>query len=36
MSFGTRELLKIFAPSFPQLIVPDWFPWGAVIAWERP
>ena len=32
MSFGTRELLQIFAPGFPQMIVPDWFPWAILIA----
>jgi putative ABC transport system permease protein len=32
MAYGTRELLRIFAPAFPQLIVPDWYPWGALIA----
>jgi putative ABC transport system permease protein len=32
MAYGTRELLKIFAPAFPQMIVPDWYPWGALIA----
>jgi putative ABC transport system permease protein len=32
MSFGTRELLRIFAPSFPQMIAPDWFPYAALIA----
>ena len=32
MSFGTRELLRVFAPGFPQMIAPDWFPYAALIA----
>ena len=26
MTYGTRSLLGIFGPSFPQEIVPDWYP----------
>ena len=32
MSFGTRELLAVFAPTFSQQIVPDWFPIATLIA----
>jgi putative ABC transport system permease protein len=32
MTYGTRELMRIFAPTFPQLIVPDWYPVAALIA----
>ena len=32
MAYGTRELLKIFAPTFPQMIVPDWYPYAAMIV----
>jgi putative ABC transport system permease protein len=26
MTYGTRSLLGVFAASFPQEIVPDWYP----------
>jgi putative ABC transport system permease protein len=32
MSYGTRWLLKVFAPAMPQVIVPDWYPVAAAIA----
>jgi putative ABC transport system permease protein len=32
MTYGTRELMALFAPNFPQAIVPDWYPWAALIA----
>ena len=32
MTYGTRELMEVFAPNFPQAIVPDWYPWAALIA----
>ena len=28
MTYGTRSLMAIFAPSMPQEIVPDWYPAG--------
>lgn len=32
MAYGTRALLAAFAKSFPQEIVPEWYPWVALIA----
>jgi putative ABC transport system permease protein len=32
MTYGTRELMAALAPNFPQAIVPDWYPWAALIA----
>ena len=32
MTYGTRMLMGIFGPSFPQEIVPDWYPWVTGIA----
>jgi putative ABC transport system permease protein len=32
MAYGTRALLAALAPSFPQEIVPDWYPKVALIA----
>lgn len=32
MAYGTRALLAAYAPSFPQTIVPDWYPWVALIS----
>jgi len=32
MTYGTRSLLGIFGPSFPQEIVPDWYPLVTGIA----
>ncbi len=32
MTYGTRALMGAFAPNFPQAIVPDWYPWAALIA----
>lgn len=32
MTYGTRALMAAFAPNFPQAIVPDWYPWAALIA----
>lgn len=32
MTYGTRELMRIFVPNMPQVIVPDWYPYGALIA----
>lgn len=32
LAYGTRTLLAIYAPNMPQEIVPDWYPWVAVIA----
>ena len=32
MTYGTRELMRIFVPTMPQMIVPDWYGWAAIIA----
>jgi putative ABC transport system permease protein len=33
LSFGTRALMNTLMPaSLPQAIVPDWWPWAALIA----
>jgi len=32
MAYGTRALLGAYAPNFPQMIVPEWYPWVTVIA----
>ncbi len=32
MTYGTRALMAATAPNMPQLIVPDWYPWVALIA----
>ena len=32
MTYGTRELMQTFAPTFTQIIVPDWYPWATIIA----
>ena len=32
MTYGTRSLMGIFAPSMPQEIVPDWYPLATGIA----
>jgi putative ABC transport system permease protein len=32
MAFGSRALLGAYAPNFPQLIVPEWYPWVALIS----
>lgn len=32
MTFGTRALMNIVAPTLPQVIVPDWYPIAAIIA----
>lgn len=32
MSYGTRELMRVFVPSMTQIIVPDWWPYAGLIA----
>src|SRR5262249_53015552 len=32
MTYGTRELMAIFVPTMPQVIVPDWYPYATLIA----
>lgn len=32
MAYGTRALLGAYAPNFPQMIVPEWYPWVTLIA----
>jgi putative ABC transport system permease protein len=32
LSYGSRQLMRIFAPTFTQLIVPDWWPYSTAIA----
>jgi putative ABC transport system permease protein len=32
MAYGSREVMRVLAPTMPQLIVPDWWPWTALIA----
>jgi putative ABC transport system permease protein len=32
MAYGTRALLAQFAPTMPQVIVPEWYPWVTLIA----
>jgi putative ABC transport system permease protein len=32
MSYGTRTLMRVMAPTMTQVIVPDWWPWAALIA----
>jgi putative ABC transport system permease protein len=32
MSYGTRALMQVMAPTMTQVIVPDWWPWAALIA----
>jgi putative ABC transport system permease protein len=32
MTYGTRSLMAIFAPSMPQEIVTDWYPLATAIA----
>jgi putative ABC transport system permease protein len=32
MAYGTRALLAQFAPTMPQMIVPEWYPWVTLIA----
>jgi putative ABC transport system permease protein len=32
MSYGTRALMKVMAPTMTQVIVPDWWPWAALIS----
>jgi len=32
LTYGTRELMRIFVPTMPQVIVPDWYPYAALIA----
>ena len=32
MSYGTRALMQVMAPTMTQVIVPDWWPWAALIS----
>jgi putative ABC transport system permease protein len=32
MSYGTRALMRVMAPTMTQVIVPDWWPWAALIS----
>lgn len=32
MTYGTRWLMQTFVPTMTQVIVPDWWPYGAIIA----
>ena len=32
MTYGARALMRIFVPTMTQNIVPDWWPWAALIA----
>jgi putative ABC transport system permease protein len=32
MTYGTRWLMGVFAPTMPQVIVPEWWPWAGLIA----
>jgi len=32
MTYGTRQLMAIFVPTMPQVIVPDWYPYALLIA----
>jgi putative ABC transport system permease protein len=32
MSYGTRALMRALVPTMPQAIVPDWWPWAALIS----
>lgn len=32
MTYGTRILMKVFVPTMPQVIAPDWYPVAAAIA----
>jgi putative ABC transport system permease protein len=32
MSYGTKSLMNIFVPTMTTVIVPDWWPWGGLIA----
>jgi putative ABC transport system permease protein len=32
MAYGTRQLMAVFVPNMPQVIVPDWYPYATLIA----
>src|ERR1700719_8292 len=32
MSYGTRALMQVMVPTMTQVIVPDWWPWAALIS----
>ena len=32
MTYGTRSLMGLLAPTMTQVIVPDWWPWAAIIS----
>jgi putative ABC transport system permease protein len=32
LAYGSREIMRFLAPTMPQLIVPDWWPWAGLIA----
>jgi putative ABC transport system permease protein len=32
ITYGTRLLMGVFVPTMPQVIVPDWYPYAALIA----